>query len=386
LGAIRKILKNFLQKIFRKPAIWLANQFSSKPDKDAIFYSLSDLFYRITTKKTDGQTIPFSFSDRFIIFSDQHKGSRDYADDFRLSEHNYRAALQFYLEENYTLFNLGDCEELWENTEKVAVDANLEILAMEAAFLEKGRYYRTFGNHDLAWKFSFPRNLYLKPIFGDKLNICEGFVLKTSWKNTDYHILLTHGHQGDKRSDTNAFSAWFVAAIWTPIQRFLEVSVNTVAKSYELGDRHNKIYYDWALTQENLLLITGHTHKPVFASLDHIEKLELAIEKATAEGNHDRLQILVNELALRKKEYAGKEISRVEVLPKYFNSGCCCFSDGDITGIEIADGEIRLIKWKEEGDDKKPVRKVLEWSPLEFIFECSHAAPAPKSESLNLSS
>ena len=31
--------------------------------------------------------------------------------------------------------------------------------------------------------------------------------------------------------------------------------------------------------------------------------------------------------------------------PGYFNSGCCCFDDGTITGIEIADGCIRLIKW-----------------------------------------
>jgi hypothetical protein len=31
--------------------------------------------------------------------------------------------------------------------------------------------------------------------------------------------------------------------------------------------------------------------------------------------------------------------------PTYFNSGCCCFSDGDIHGIEIEDGSIRLIKW-----------------------------------------
>ena len=31
--------------------------------------------------------------------------------------------------------------------------------------------------------------------------------------------------------------------------------------------------------------------------------------------------------------------------PSYFNSGCCCFDDGTITGIEIAEGFIRLVKW-----------------------------------------
>jgi hypothetical protein len=53
--------------------------------------------------------------------------------------------------------------------------------------------------------------------------------------------------------------------------------------------------------------------------------------------------------------------------PSYFNSGCCCFSDGDVTGIEIADGFIRLIKW--ETTDQGSIRKVLEESPLDYILD-----------------
>jgi hypothetical protein len=34
--------------------------------------------------------------------------------------------------------------------------------------------------------------------------------------------------------------------------------------------------------------------------------------------------------------------------PTYFNTGCCCFANGSITGIEIADGQIRLIKWNQD--------------------------------------
>jgi hypothetical protein len=43
------------------------------------------------------------------------------------------------------------------------------------------------------------------------------------------------------------------------------------------------------------------------------------------------------------------------MLPTYFNSGCCCYSDGDITGIEIADEKIRLIRW-----NSKTGREILE--------------------------
>jgi hypothetical protein len=48
--------------------------------------------------------------------------------------------------------------------------------------------------------------------------------------------------------------------------------------------------------------------------------------------------------------------------PTYFNSGCCCFDDGTITGIEIGDGYIRLIKWSlVEG---KPERIIAEEESL----------------------
>ena len=48
--------------------------------------------------------------------------------------------------------------------------------------------------------------------------------------------------------------------------------------------------------------------------------------------------------------------------PCYFNSGCCCFSDGDITGIEITDGSFYLIKWKMVNGESK--RIVLEETTL----------------------
>jgi len=37
--------------------------------------------------------------------------------------------------------------------------------------------------------------------------------------------------------------------------------------------------------------------------------------------------------------------------PCYFNTGCCCYEDGDITGLEVAGGEIRLIRWPNEAGD-----------------------------------
>ena len=52
--------------------------------------------------------------------------------------------------------------------------------------------------------------------------------------------------------------------------------------------------------------------------------------------------------------------------PFDFNTGCCCFSDGDITGIELAEGMIRLIKWKKK--DNVSVRDVLEEMKLSDLL------------------
>jgi len=95
--------------------------------------------------------------------------------------------------------------------------------------------------------------------------------------------------------------------------------------------------HQWSSNRKNVLLITGHTHNPVFASGRY--------------SNHPSNNI---------------EIEHSEKLrPVYFNTGCCCFNDGDITGIEIAGGFIRLVKWYDENDISK--RKVLEekdWASL----------------------
>lgn len=363
------MLRKLLQKIFSKPVTRLAERISSSPDKEDVFSSLNELLKSIREKEKDkGVVIPFELgTGKFIIFSDEHKGGGDLADDFVHAESNYIAALQYYYRNDFSFINLGDCEELWECTPKVVMQRNRSSLAEEVKFLQAGRYFRVFGNHDLEWKYSIQQLQYLLPVFGDTLQVYEGVLLQCVYKTSTYSIFLTHGHQGDKRSDGNKFSKWVVAAIWTPVQRFLEINLNSVSDSFGLVDKHNIIMHDWSATHPNMLFISGHTHKPVFASLDHIDRLNKQLEIARA-GNYDTvIKALEKELQKRKAEYAGKTGERVDPSPSYFNSGCCCFNDGDITGLEIEEGFIRLIKW--ENKDKVSTRKVLEESPLFYIFD-----------------
>jgi len=358
-------VKRLLQKIFRKPVIWLADRLSSHPEEAAVFSSLTALQQDLLGGKTNRGLILSCLPEntRFIIFSDQHKGGKDAADDFLHAADNYMTALSWYYHKDYTLVNLGDCEELWENKPATVIEQNRLALLEEAKFLQQDRYYRIFGNHDLEWNYAVPRQQFLRPLFGKKLKVYEGLILQLPYNGHTYSFLLTHGHQGDARSDGNAFSKWFVAAIWTPVQRFLEISMNTISDSFDLVDRHNIIMYKWTLQFKNTLLVSGHTHKPVFASLDHIDRLTKQLEKATAAGDTGLIQSLQADLEKRRTEYAGKQFVKTMAQPSYFNTGCCCFDDGDITGIEIAEGFIRLIKW-EEGQ-----RKVLEESPLYYLFD-----------------
>ncbi|HZZ76233.1 MAG TPA: hypothetical protein VFE04_09915, partial [Puia sp.] len=59
--------------------------------------------------------------------------------------------------------------------------------------------------------------------------------------------------------------------------------------------------------------------------------------------------------------------------PTYFNSGCCCYEDGTITGIEICDGFIRLIKWSLVNGN--PERIVAEEEKLESLAEMIGRTP-----------
>jgi predicted phosphodiesterase len=364
------MIKQFLQKILRAPITRLANKISSAPVRADVFASLDVVLKEIRNgNTTEGIILPYDMNTgRFIIFSDEHKGIRDNADDFTLAEKNYISALDYYYSNDFTFINLGDCEELWENTPDAVMKMNKTVLQSEVRFLDKNRYYRVFGNHDLEWKYPFQQKLYLKPVFGDALKIYEGIELQTQYNGKTYSVFLTHGHQGDKRSDGNPFSTWVVAAIWTPIQRFLAININTISDSFELVDAHNIMMYDWSATQQQLIFISGHTHKPVFASLDHIDLLTHQLQDAKQAGDETAIKKIETDLATYTKQYEGKKFVKSMAYPSYFNTGCCCFDDGDISGIEIEGGYIRLIKW-ETKDGAAPARVVWQESPLSYIFE-----------------
>jgi predicted phosphodiesterase len=353
-------MRKLLRIILLKPVLWAAQKFSSKPNREKIFKALSELFDNILHQPgKKGLVVPFEEqAGKFIIFSDQHKGARNGADDFMLAEPNYLAALKFYCGNNFFFISLGDNEELWENSLSKVKKYNLATFEAEKKFIEKNVFVKIFGNHDLYWDNDPLAWLQLQNIYGEKLKVYEGLILPVSIGNKTLHICCTHGHQGDASSDGNWFSKFFVARIWAPLQAFLRINPNTPAYDAVKKTLHNAIMYEWSSQQSNILLITGHTHQPVFESLTHLERLYKQYQQATKENNLPLKGELEKEIRKRDAGFTEVRADYSNTKPFYFNSGCCCFNDGDITGIEIADGCIRLIKW--EMQEQKSMRIVLE--------------------------
>lgn len=316
---------------------------------------------------------PLDFAkDKYVIFSDHHKGRRDNADDFVKSEAAYHAALGYYLAAGYTLFVLGDVEELWECKAQDVIKAYRETLKLEAAFHQLGRYVRFFGNHDDQWEKQSSFDKHLGSLFPN-LQICEGFRLPIVENGRTLELFFVHGHQGTAGSDTFRFiSKPIVRYAWRPIQRITGWRLNTPATRFGLRGEHNSTMYRWAERKGGIVLIAGHTHKPVFLGKSETDRVRTELAELEAKAPQD-----AEAIAEARAELAWYEtLERTDGISGgkrcYFNTGCCSFDDGDCTGLEIADGEIRLVRWPD--DAGRPKKKLLRSEKLIDVLQ--QIAPA----------
>jgi predicted phosphodiesterase len=359
------MVRKFLKRILSEPIGKLAAKYDSRPDEQRVFTALSELSTHIKTNPgKKGPVIEFDDTHQFIIFSDQHKGTKGGSDIFALAESNYVSALDYYNQQNYTYINLGDGEELWENAIPRVKRKNKPSFVKERLFADRNAFIKIFGNHDLYWDNDPLAPIFIERIYGQKLKIYEGAILQTRIDGKLLDIFLTHGHQGDQQSDGNWFSKWFIANVWGPLQMYLQLNLNTPSVDDHLKTLHNTMMFNWSAQQADMLLITGHTHQPVFESLTHLERMYRKLDIAQAQNNKPAETEIRN--LIDKHVVQGSALPSFKgYKPTYFNSGCCCFNDGDITGIEISGGCIRLIKWKY--DNHTSVRVVLEEKGLQEL-------------------
>jgi UDP-2,3-diacylglucosamine pyrophosphatase LpxH len=311
---------------------------------------------------------------KLIAFSDLHRGARDGADDFQCCERAFNAALAYYFRAGYTLCLLGDIEELWECQAGTVVSKYQHSYELERKFREEGRYIRISGNHDDLWEDPKAVKRYLGPVGLDgpvwrslRLEVLDGGARLGE-------IFFLHGHQGTNDSDKwSGLSRLFIRYVWRNIQRLTHKASTTPAKDWVLRQNHDTAMYRWALSKRDngLMLFSGHTHRPVFASESLVDQLTRRLkEQRTDDPQYlEKRRALEAELEwVRASEFQTPKAIEMEA-PCYFNTGCCSYEDGDVTGLEIANGQVNLVRLP--NDAERPIPQVLNKAPadLRLCFE-----------------
>jgi len=307
--------------------------------------------------------------EKIIIVSDQHIGDgKRGSDDFQINKEIYLNALNYYFENGFFLISVGDNEELWECDFDKIFDFNREVYELERKFFLVGRLIRIFGNHDRFWSIKSFREE--NSIFGD-MEIYESLLINDK-------IFIAHGHQGELESDILwPLSRWIVRYIWKPFQRLTGIPSNSPAQNWKVRDGREEAYYKWS-REKRILFIAGHTHRAMFESLSKIDRLKMKIEeleksipelseeerKRVFEEIHDINRKIERSLLENRDGKPEKRLEKDIPVPCYFNSGCCIYPNG-MTGIEIENGFIRLVKWEKE---EVILRKIFEEEILEKIL------------------
>lgn len=271
---------------------------------------------RLTEVFRSAKEVPFDDQSKFIFFSDCHRGDSGWADDFARNQNLFFYALKHYYKNGFTYIELGDGDELWENKNfEDIVSAHNHIFSLMRKFYDDRRFYLLIGNHDdvrknpkyVRRRFCIFQNERTRKIFAlfQEIEVHEGLILKhtTSGKK----IFLVHGHQGDLWNTYLAgVSRFMVRYFW---RRFQVLGINdptSPAQNYIKREKIQKKLIEW-VRKNNQTVIAGHTHFPIFPEQDDD--------------------------------------------PPYYNDGSC-IHPRSITGIEIENGEIALIKWWLEPNEK----------------------------------
>ena len=323
---------------------------------------------------------------KYVIFSDFHRGVSDKADDFKpQNKESYISALSYYYNEGYSLIHLGDVEELKEQfvlKNVVSHKPNKAILDAEKIFYNQNRYIKVFGNHDSQWSSKKTIKKYLNPHFPN-IKVYEGILLEF---DDAPNVIMVHGHQGYSWLKTNVAEKFALPFYKFGLNLFgLSRKVNY--DSYCKIEKTENEFYDWIKDQKDLILIFGHTHRPLWGSSTHIDNLEKELEqkRTNLQDIAKEKKVSVREIVLNSALYGVSPlvgsikllIERIKSkmkesgvcrsplpIPLLFNSGCCIYEDGDITGIEIDNTQISLIKWG-KGDDGAVDRTLLESGALD---------------------
>lgn len=251
--------------------------------------------------------LPINGDSKIVLFSDCHRGQGDHADNFLPNQNLFFSALEYYYDEGFTYIELGDGDELWENRKAdPIIDTHSDAFWLMEKFYCANRLHMLYGNHDVVKR----RENYMHDNFAEYycdtnrchiplfpgIKVQEGIVLE---EESGVELFLTHGHQGDRLNDKYwTLARFLVRYLWRPLEMVGVLDPTGAGRKRKKKEKIEKRLADYAKNKE-VLLVAGHTHRPYFSK--------------PGEGY-------------------------------YFNDGSCVHPRC-ITGIEIKDGAITLMKW-----------------------------------------
>ncbi len=258
--------------------------------------------------------VEFDDNARLVFFSDSHRGDNSWADDFAHNQLLFFYALRWYYEHNFTYIEVGDGQELWENKSFEDVRrAHSHIYWLMRQFYLEDRLYLLFGNHDIFLKnpdyvrrylyhYQDTRTGLTKPLF-DGIVIYEGLMLRH--RESGGRFFVTHGHQGELLSDTLwPIGRFTVRHFWRHAQLLGLHDPTSPAENYSVKIKIERDIAQW-VRDNHQPIICGHTHRPAFPNPGEVPYFN------TGSGVHPRC----------------------------------------ITGIEITEGWIVLVKWWTSPDE-----------------------------------
>ncbi|AXT62281.1 serine/threonine protein phosphatase [Aquimarina sp. AD10] len=265
---------------------------------------------RLDRAYKNAKVIAFDDTSKFVLFSDCHRGDNSFADEFANNRNIYFHALKHYYNEGFTYCELGDGDELWENLNfDVVFRSHKNVYELLQLFYNGNRLAMIWGNHDMVYRNPkyVKKHLYAYldrktnkevPLFPN-ITYHESIILKH--QHTNQELFLLHGHQADYMNYNGwRINRFLVRVLWKPLQIIGISDPTSPAKNYKESIRVERRIKKWIADNKNLFTIIGHTHRPRFPE-------------------------------------AGQ-------LP-LFNDGSCVHPRC-ITGIEIENGTITLIKWQ----------------------------------------
>ncbi|WP_350289912.1 metallophosphoesterase [uncultured Croceitalea sp.] len=267
-------------------------------------------FSRLDKAYNTAKHISFNDTSKFIFFSDCHRGDNSFADDFANNRNIYFHALNHYYRQGFQYCELGDGDELWENLNFESIfEAHKNVFKLLRQFHLENRLHMVWGNHDMVYRSQayVDKHLssYFEPIDGVDKQLFEGLAyneaLVLTHEKTGQEIFCTHGHQADWWN----YRCWrigrfLVRILWKPLQVVGIADPTSPAKNYKELIRIEKRIKRWILRKDLKITIAGHTHRPRFPEPGQIP---------------------------------------------FFNDGSCVHPRS-ITGIEVENGQITLIKWQ----------------------------------------